>query len=121
MINECGSCGRYFWSSDGFYRCWICFKTDRKWDLNKGDKALDGTLKEFDKLYRENIVLKKQPPKQVTKKILKLDTIARKRVRKLLKLCHPDRHISSLAIPAQEITTWLLEIRVKRNSDKKRP
>ena len=113
MVKECGICSRYFWNPDGFYRCWICLKKDRSWDLNKGDQNLDSLMTEFDKLYREHQKLLAQPPQKVVKRVLTLDSIAKDRVKQLLKLCHPDKHTSAIKESAQEITSWLLVIKSK--------
>ena len=61
-------------------------------------------------MYREYIELKKQPPQKVVKRYIKLDTLANKRLRTLIRLCHPDRHIGKMQNNATEITSWLLAI-----------
>lgn len=113
MIKECMICHRFFWNPDGFYRCWICLKKDRDWNLTKGDENLDAMMTAFDQLHREHEQLKNNPPQKVVKKVLRLDTLAKNRVKTLLKLCHPDKHASRLEESAKEITAWLLEIRKK--------
>lgn len=113
MIRQCGICDRYFWNPKEFYRCWICLKKDRGWDLTKGDENLDEHITEFDKLYREHQKLLGKPPQKVVKRVLTLDSIAKERVKALLKLCHPDKHVQSSQKSAMEITTWLLRIKNK--------
>ena len=113
MVKQCGICDRHFWNPDGFYRCWICLKKDRGWDLTKGDQNLDAHMTEFDKLYKEHQKLLAKPPQKVVKRVLTLDSIAKDRVKKLLKLCHPDKHVKGSQVAAQEITTWLLKIKSK--------
>jgi hypothetical protein len=118
MIRECMICHRHFWNPDGFYRCWICLKENRNWDLTKGDKLLNEQMTHFDQLYRQHMVLLKEKSepkveKKIVKKILRLDDLAKDRVKKLLLLCHPDRHSKRMEDSAREITQWLLGIKSK--------
>ena len=109
-VHECGVCSRYFSSENTFYRCWICFKKDRGYSLTKGDQVLDEQITALDKIYRKYLILEDQPPQKVVHRTITLDTLATKRLRKLLKLCHPDRHTSKMQESATDITSWLLAI-----------
>lgn len=117
-FSECGACGRFFLNPDGFFRCWICLKKDRGWTLTKGDEVLDSQMTATDKLYREYIQLEKQPPQKVVERVIRLDTLANKRLRSLLKLCHPDKHMGKSQDAATEITSWLLTIKTHAKSKK---
>ena len=109
-VKECGVCGRYFHNPSFFYRCWICLKKDRDWELTKGDETLDVHITQFDLVYRDYQVLKDKPPQKIVKRYIRLDALAKKRMKQLLRLCHPDRHAGKMQKHATDITSWLLSI-----------
>ena len=118
-FKECGACNRYFHNPDGFYRCWICLKKDRGWDLTKGDEVLDANLTAYDKIYRAHLSTPSPKRKRVIKKVITLDDLASKRLRQLLKLCHPDKHPSGkMTEHAHDVTSWLLAIQTHVRSNK---
>ena len=121
MIDKCKSCRKYFYNSSLYQQCWICFKKSKGWDLTKGDVVLQANIEELDSLYRENQRLKRNPPQRVTKKIVSFDDLAKSKVKRLLKLCHPDRHTLKMKPIAQNMTTWLINLKKKVDSDRKRP
>lgn len=117
-FSECGACGKFFLNPDGFFRCWICLKKDRGWTLTKGDNVLEAQMEATDKLYREYKKLSAQPPQRVVKRVITLDKLANKRLRSLLKLCHPDKHVAKSQEVATEITSWLLAIKTHAKTKK---
>jgi hypothetical protein len=110
-ITLCNVCNRYFNNPDGFWRCWICFKKNKQWKLTKGDQALDAQIDAIDSTYRQN--LKMVPKNAAPRNVLRLDDLAKDRIKKLIRLCHPDKHVGRSKDSAQEITTWLLGIHKK--------
>ena len=137
MMMECNICHRYFWNEDGFFRCWLCLKTEKKWTKTKSDEFLEVQMKEFDLKYRQ--LLKEQKDREADKKKWekekKTDTRAeektrtrarpitnakmemvfneeiQKKLKDLIRLCHPDKHGEKQKELAQDITQWLLEMK----------
>lgn len=133
-VLECAVCDLPFVPAGKTQKvCLVCWKEERGYKLVKADNAfrdLQHAFKESEELWAlavrdaEQAALKHNKQLQLLVSQLKAKlaiadarktpapatpSIAKDKVRDLLKLCHPDKHQNSPA--ATEITKWLLSLR----------
>jgi hypothetical protein len=113
---ECECCHTPFVAAKGFERlCPVCFKIDRGYDLYVGDKALLRLQEQYHKQAAEMAQLTDRYTRvrQKAKSLMQAaaSPLTAKKVEKLIRLCHPDKHGGSAL--ATEVTQWLLSQRRK--------
>ena len=103
-VLPCDRCGRPF-PSEGPWRrtCILCFKLDNGWQMLAGDLAFAGLQLELQRRAKAGPTPAKATPTIDTSR---LDDTA---IKRLLMLCHPDKHGNSEL--ANDVTRWLLELR----------
>lgn len=114
---ECECCMVPFVAAKGFERlCPVCFKLDRGYDLYGGDKALLRLQERYRKQATEmaQLTARYTRIRQKAKALMQAaaSPLTTKKVEKLIRLCHPDKHGGSAL--ATEVTQWLLDQRRKK-------
>lgn len=103
----CTACGDAFWREDSEtwkVRCYSCWKARRWQQATSADRSSFDN--EFSRGYAAGRAAALAEAAMATPAVTAID---KNRVRQLLQLAHPDRHGGSAL--ANEITTWLLEIK----------
>lgn len=113
-MHTCKECGCAF-PQRQFYEelCPVCYKLDRGYDLLWGDKVLLRTQQHVETL-QEELKRTAQSLSEKEKELLalskkKADPLPLLTIKKLIRLCHPDRHNNSPL--ATEVTQWLLGLK----------
>lgn len=120
-MHTCRDCGCAFPQRQFFEElCPICYKLDRGYDLLWGDKVLLRAQQHIKTLQEENDSAR-QEVKKKEKELLamskrNLDPLSLPAIKKLIRLCHPDRHDNSQL--ATEVTQWLLRLKAEKEKGK---